>query len=144
MGRKRRELERAIDRVRNNGYDSSGAEGLKFFEYMEELAEAGDFQAAFWVPGAKALAGRQELLRAANADRIRVPTEAGPRRTPIRGSVPVQGPDQVHHQRSLFLAMSVGRYRFWNTRSVRNHIREEGVVAAHNRVLSIVTVARHQ
>jgi hypothetical protein len=59
---------------------------------MENAAEAGDLEAQGWVPGAKAEAGHQELLRAANAERIRVPTEAGPQDTPVRGSVLVQGP----------------------------------------------------
>jgi hypothetical protein len=141
VGRQRQiASQQAIEWVRNNGYDSSAAEGLKFFEHMEKAAEAGDFPAKDWVWLAKAQAGRQELMRAANAERVRVPTKAGPRRTPIRGSVPVRGPQHVRHQRSLFLEMEVGRYRFWNTRLVRNHLREEGVVAAHGRVLSAVTV----
>jgi hypothetical protein len=139
-GKRRITSERAREWVRNNGYDSSSAEGLKFFQAMEQAAEASDFEAECWVPGAKAEAGRQELLRAANAERIRVPTRAGPRRTPVRGSVPVQGVEQVWHQRSLFLDMSVGRYRYWLSRLVRNHTREDGVIAAHTRVLSMVDV----
>ena len=141
MGRKRRIIsERAREWVLDNGYDSSSAEGLKFFHAMERMAEAGDFEAQCWVPGAKAHAGRLELLHAANAKRIRVPTRAGPRRTPVRGSVPVHGVDQVVHQRSLFLDMSVGRYRYWLSRLLRNHTREDGVIAAHTRVLSMVDV----
>ena len=141
MGRRRRiASRRAIDWVRDNSYDSGAAEGLRFFEHMENAAEAGDFPAKDWVWQAKAQAGRQELLQAANAERIRVPTKAGARRTPIRGSVPVRGREQIHHQRSLFLDMPVGRYRFWYTRLVRNHVREDGVVAAHTRVHSVVHV----
>ena len=137
MGRKRRYAhERAIDWVRNNGYDSSRAEGLKFFQYMERQAEAGDFQAACWVPGAKAQAGRQELMRAANADRIRVRTQAGPRDTPIRGSIRVQEPGEVWHQRSLFSMMSVGEYRDWFADGIRKLLRDGGALSAHGRMIA--------
>jgi hypothetical protein len=77
VGRKRRTAtERAREWVRNNSYDSGAAEKQRFFEHMEKAAAVGDFPAKDWVWMAKAQAGRKELLRAANTERIRVPIES--------------------------------------------------------------------
>ena len=135
--------ERAVQWVRANGYDSSYPEGEAFYASIEALAAQGDLAAQQWLAAARKEAGHRELLAACNADRIIVPTPIGPRSASIRGSIRNRTASGLVRQREMFEVMTVGQYLAWYRQRVREHLRDEGELAAHTRVVKLIRGKPH-